>query len=170
MQNNLITGYPRVGKTTLINDLARNLYKSSIGMITKEIREKGKRIGFKIETLSGSEFLLASKHNKTSRYRVANYGVYLENLDRVVDILETQIQEFNAELIIIDEIGKMELFSNRFERFLEYCLDTKKVLGTISLKDNDYTRQIKERSDTIIYHLAIENRNIIKNEIMELLK
>ncbi|MCE7742519.1 MAG: NTPase [Candidatus Heimdallarchaeota archaeon] len=170
MQNILITGYPGVGKTTLINNLVATLNKTCMGMVTNEIREKGKRTGFKIETISGLEFPLASKHNQSSRYRVASYGVYLESIDKVIEHLEKEIQKSNPEIIVIDEIGKMELFSNSFKKFLEYCLDNKLVLGTIMLRDNNYTRQIKERLDTVVFHLTRENRKTMEEEIMEMLK
>ena len=167
MQNILITGYPRAGKTTLIKDVVANLSKTCIGMITNEIRGKGQRIGFKIETLSGSEFILASKSNLTSKYRVASYGVFLENINKVVELVEEEIQETDPEIIIIDEIGKMELFSNPFKKFLNISLDSRKVLGTIMLKDNNFSKTIKNRSDTEVFQLTRENRDIIKQEIIE---
>ena len=170
MHNILITGYPQVGKTSLINNIIRKLEKTSIGMFTNEIRKEGKRIGFKIETLSGLEYVLASKNNLTSKYRVANYGVYLENIDIVIKHLELSIQESNPEVIIIDEIGKMELFSKTFVSFLEKCLDSKRVLGTIMMKDNAYTKQIKGRSDTLVFHLTRDNQKIIEEKIMESFK
>lgn len=167
MYNVLITGFPRVGKTTLINNVIEKIQKSCDGIITKEIRKDGKRKGFKIETLSGLEAILASKDNISSRYRVSTYGVYLENIDKIVKSLEITIQRSEPEIIIIDEIGKMELFSNSFKVFLEKCLDKNKVLGTIMLKDNTYANKIKNRTDTVVYQLKRENTSEIEEKILE---
>jgi len=170
MPNILITGSPRVGKTTLINDLIGNLSKNCIGMVTNEIRKDGRRTGFQIETLSGSAFILASKQNLSSRYRVSSYGVYVENVVKVVKLLEEEIKKEVPEIIIIDEIGKMELFSSSFKKFLEDCLDTQKVLGTIMFKDSEYSEIIKDRKDTEVFLLTRDNREMIKNEIMRRMK
>lgn len=166
MQNILITGNPRVGKTTLINNIISQLKKSVTGFVTNEIKEGGRRIGFSIKTLSGLEVPLASKYNETSNYRVANYGIYLENINKIVAELEKEIEKSSYDLIIIDEIGKMELFSSSFKKFLNSCLEKQQVLGTIMLKDNDYTLNIKNRSDTKIFYLTINNRDTIKEKII----
>jgi nucleoside-triphosphatase THEP1 len=139
-------------------------------MVTNEIREDDRRIGFQIETLSGSSFILASKQNLSSRFRVSSYGVYLDNVVKVVKLLEEEVKRLDPDIIVIDEIGKMELFSSSFKRFLEDCLDTQKVLGTIMLKDTEYSKNIKERSDTDVFLLTRESRTTVKEEIIRRLK
>lgn len=171
MVNILITGRPRVGKTTMIARILAETNKSAIGFITKEIREKGYRIGFNIETLSGIVKSLASKKGKSSKYRVGSYNVYVENVDFVVDYLKAKFESgTNYDLIVLDEIGKMELYSHSFREFVLSCLKQKKVLGTIMMRDNDFTAQIKSRSDTRIFNLTEENRINIHQNIMELMK
>ena len=169
MKNILITGFPRVGKTTLITSIIEEMKKKVVGFVTEEVRENNRRIGFEIKTYSGRSLLLASKKNTTSRYRVASYGVYLENLDTIIKHLSEELHTTDYELIIIDEIGKMELFSPKFRRFVIDCLEMKKVLGTIMLRDNDYTRQIKTRTDTILFEITVANRDEMKNKIRECL-
>ena len=171
MVNVLVTGKPRVGKTTIIARILAESNKSAIGFITKEIREKGYRIGFDIETLSGIVKPLASKKGKTSKYKVGSYNVYVENVDFVVDYLKAKIESGTSyDLIVLDEVGKMELYSDSFKEFVLYCLKQKKVLGTIMMRDNDFTMQIKSRSDTRIFNLTEENRINIQRDIMELMK
>ena len=169
MVNILLTGLPGSGKTTLINKIRKRLNLQAIGFVTNEVRDQGRRIGFNIETISGIKLPLASKFNHSSRYRVASYGVYLENLNTIVEQLEKELQETNHDIVVIDEIGKMELFSTKFVHFLDYCLDSQQVLGTIMLKDNAYTKNIKQRSDTEVFHLNEENRDSVERVIMELL-
>lgn len=111
MVNILLTGAPRSGKTTLINSIVIELGIKVIGFFTKEIREDKYRIGFEIETYSGHKKILASKKNYESQYKVSNYGVYLDNLNHIIKHLDKERQMEEYEYIIIDEIGKMELFS-----------------------------------------------------------
>lgn len=167
MKNILITGFPRVGKTTLITSIIEEMQKEVVGFVTEEVRENNRRIGFEIKTYSGRKLLLASKRNTTSRYRVASYGVYLENLDKIIEHLSEELLTTNYELIIIDEIGKMELFSSKFRKFVTGCLEMKKVLGTIMRRDNDFTRQIKSRADTTLFEITVSNRDEMKNKIRE---
>ena len=170
MKNILITGLPRTGKTTLILDIIRGMRKEVIGFVTKEIRVNNMREGFSIETFSGLSKILASKKYKESRFRVANYGVYIENVDLLVEDIIVRSEKQKHDFIIIDEIGKMELFSSSFKTFVLKSLDTKKVLGTVMLRDNEFTRNIKKRDDTLVFNLTKENRKSVKKEIMELIK
>lgn len=169
MTNILVTGAPRTGKTTLISTIISNLNICVIGFITTEIRENNIRTGFTIETYSGIKKILASKKNLESRYRVGKYGVYLDNLNYIVSKLEKEIDDETPKLIVIDEIGKMELFSHIFKDFVMKTLSQNKVLGTIMLRDNDFTRKIKLRSDTKVFEINLQNREKITDKIEELI-
>ncbi len=170
MTNILVTGAPRTGKTTLISTIITKLNVSVIGFITTEIRENKIRTGFTIETYSGIKKILASKKNLESKYRVGRYGVYLDNLNFIVNKLEEELNNEIPKLIIIDEIGKMELFSRSFKDFVMKALNQNKVLGTIMLMDNDFTKTIKLRSDTKIFEINLQNREKITNKIEELVR
>ncbi len=170
MTNILVTGSPRTGKTTLISTIISKLNIDVIGFITLEIKENNVRTGFTIETYSGIKKILASKKNIESRYRVGRYGVYLDNLNFVVSKLEKEINNKIPKLIVIDEIGKMELFSHSFKEFVIQALDQNKVLGTIMLRDNDFTKKIKLRSDTKVFEINMQNREKITNKIEEIVR
>ena len=169
MTNILVTGSPGTGKTTLISTIISKFNVGVIGFLTTEIREKNIRTGFTIETCSGIKKILASKKNLDSKYRVGRYGVYLDNLNFIVNKLEETIEKELPKLIVIDEIGKMELFSQPFKDFVLSALNQKTVLGTIMLKDNDFTKKIKLRNDTTIFEINLQNREKITNEIKELI-
>ena len=169
MPNILITGYPRVGKTTLIKRLVESTGKKVVGFVTSEIKEHNRRRGFSIESFSGLKLLLASKENTQSKYHVASYGVYLENIDTIVDQIKLDLTTTDYELIVLDEIGKMELFSLKFKTFVERCLEQNCVLGTIMLKDNNFTNKIKNRSDTVVYQLTEKNRGQAENDIIKMM-
>lgn len=170
MHNILITGLPRTGKTTLILDIIKEMKKDVIGFVTKEIRIDNVREGFSIETFSGLNKVLASKKYSEGKFRVASYGVYVENVDLVVEELTERFIKEKYDFIIIDEIGKMELFSSIFKIFVLKSLDTRKVIGTIMLRDNEFTRKVKNREDTQVFNLTKENRESVKDQIMELIK
>ncbi|BFI73273.1 nucleoside-triphosphatase THEP1 [Nanoarchaeota archaeon] len=127
-----ITGKPGVGKTTLIKKIYSNFPEKFFGFYTEEIRENKERIGFKIITTWGEELLLASKNIRTD-YRVKNYFVIKENIDIVSEKI---LENINInKVILIDEIGKMELYSEKFKELVNIIINDEKinVLATINL-------------------------------------
>ena len=81
------------------------------GFFTQEIRERGKRVGFSITTLDGKKGVLAHQAIK-SRFRVGKYGVNLDYIDEIA--VPSMIPSKADEIVVIDEIGKMECFSPLF--------------------------------------------------------
>lgn len=110
----LLTGPPRVGKTTVVKRLI-GIVGGKValgGFFTEEIREHGRRVGFRIVTLSGEEGVLAHR-SLTSDYRVGPYGVNIEELEKIgVKSLKEAMKK--SRVVILDEIGKMECFSKFF--------------------------------------------------------
>lgn len=153
IKNILITGNPGVGKTTLIKNIISKLNISAGGFYTSEIRNsEGKRWGFKIISLDGKEDIMASVQI-ISRYRISKYGVNITVIDRIgVSAIADAIK--NKDIVIIDEIGRMELFSKEFANITIDALDSPKiVLGTVTAKNTNFTKKIKERTDTKIVKL-----------------
>jgi len=140
----LLTGRPGTGKTSLVRQAVAELKGKAGGFYTEEIRVQGTRLGFKLTTLDGQEAVLAHVNFK-SRYRVGKYGVDIDALERVgVPALAEAIRQ--CDVIVIDEIGKMELFSNRFrEVVLEAVNSGKPVLGTIMLNPHPWADDIKRQ-------------------------
>ncbi len=169
-KNILITGRPRVGKTTLIKYASKMLGSCAGGFYTEEIKGEGVhgREGFKIITLDGKEGILARVGYK-SKYNVGLYGVNIQDLEAIgVDAIRNAIE--NKEWVIIDEIGKMEEFSNKFKEAVYDALNsTKNFLATIREKDSHYSASIKERQDVIIFRLTVPNRNEIYKQILDLI-
>jgi len=170
MKNILICGPPGVGKTTLIKKILEKLNLKAGGFYTEEIRERSNRVGFKIISLDNQEGILAHINIKDSR-RVGRYGVNINDLDSIgVKSLEQALK--NDDLIIIDEIGKMEVFSEGFKEKVLDCLNSKKiVLATISMVGDKFISNIKRRDDIILFKVNKENRNklieIISSLILE---
>lgn len=170
IKNFLITGNPGVGKTTFIKNVISKLNISAGGFYTSEIRDtEGKRWGFKITSLDDKEDIMASV-DIISKYRVSRYGINTDAIDRIgASAIRDAIE--NKDIIIIDEIGRMELFSKEFVDATIKALDSaKKVLGTITAKNTNFTKKIKERNDTKIIKLTRVNFNEIETYIERQLK
>lgn len=164
-KNLLITGIPGVGKTTLIRKLASQLDDHNpVGFYTEEIREKGIRQGFSLVSFSGERGILAHV-NIAGRQRVGKYGVDMAGFE---DFLERMpFFEESTKIIIIDEIGKMECFSQKFKTLLVRILDSGKiVLASIAQKGGGLIGEIKLRGDVIIFEITLGNRETIAGDIL----
>lgn len=171
--NILITGSPGVGKTTLVKKVLA-LYSGQVaGFYTEEIREAGRRRGFKVRAIGdvevSTEGILAHE-NFPGLIKVGKYGVNVEEFEKVgVSALKKACGGYH--LIIIDEIGKMELYSEEFKRTVEAVLDLpNSVLATIGKFENKFVDKVKKRKDVVIFELTYRNRDEMPGKIVETLK
>ncbi len=165
----LLTGCPGVGKTTLIREVLGKVNKKAGGFYTQEIRCGGTRQGFKIVTLDGKEAVLAHT-SINSPHRVGKYGVDIGELEgTAVAALDRAIE--GSELIVIDEVGKMELFSPRFREAVLKAVDSgKKVLGTVMLKPHPFADRLKHHPKVSVLHLTRDNRSEVAAQVLDWLK
>jgi nucleoside-triphosphatase len=166
--NILLTGLPGIGKTTIIQKVVRDLTRPAGGFYTREIREGSTRKGFRIISLDGREGLLAHR-DFTGPFRVGRYGVNVADIERIaVNALEQALE--NSGCLIIDEIGRMELFSQRFQRCVLQCLDASTtVLGTIQRARTPFLDRIRSREDVEIITVTTTNRNDLPSNILRML-
>lgn len=156
-RNILVTGPPRCGKSTLIERVVGRIHKPMTGFFTREMRQKGKRVGFSITTLDGKEGVLAHQDTK-SRFRVGKYGVNLEHIDQIA--VPSMLPTKADEILVIDEVGKMECFSSLFRQTLLNVLDSdNSVIGSIALKGDEFIQKIRERADVLLIRMTENNRN-----------
>ncbi len=164
----LVTGAPRCGKSTLIERVVRRLGRPATGFFTREIKEGGHRVGFAIDTLDGRRGILAHQ-GISSRCRVGKYGVNLEDIDRIA--VPSLLPPRPGDLVVVDEIGKMECFSPRFRETLVRVLNSgNAVLGSIALKGERFIEEIKGRHDVSLVHLSEGNRDEAFEIVLEHLK
>ena len=165
-KNILFTGPPRCGKSTLIEKIIERMERPVTGFFTRELREKNRRVGFSINTIDGREGLLAHVEKK-SRYRVGKYGVNLEDINRVV--VPSMIPKRKGEIVVIDEIGKMECFYPLFRETLFDTLESDHhVIGTISSAGSVFIREVKARNDVWLVEVTVQNRNELVKEYRHL--
>ena len=161
----LLSGEPGSGKTTIIKEVLSKVNKSAGGFYTEEIRSQGVRQGFKIVTLDGKSAVLAHTSVRSS-HRVSKYGVDTDSMDKVaVPALKQALQ--SKDIVVIDEIGKMELFSPSFQdAVIEALQSEKKVLGTIMLASHPWADKIKERPEVEVIKVTRFNRSEVTNKVL----
>ncbi len=160
----LLTGIPGTGKTSLIKQAVAETAAKAGGFYTEEIRSRGIRKGFRLVTLDGQDAILAHVRSE-SRYRVGNYGVDIDSLERVgVPALLKAAEQ--CDIIVIDEIGKMELFSASFRKAVLEIIDSgKRVLGTIMFSSNPWVDAIKRRPQVDLIPVTGSNYQQVLTEI-----
>jgi nucleoside-triphosphatase len=166
MPNNvLITGVPGVGKTTLVKKICVALKeRHPVGFYTAEIREEGVRKGFELVDLDSRRAIL-SHVEINSTCCVGKYGVDVAGFDAFLDSIPFFATE--TDLIVIDEIGKMECFSSRFGSVLERVLNSETlVIATIAIKGSGIIAEAKDRKDVKLFQITRKNRDSILQEIV----
>jgi nucleoside-triphosphatase len=162
----LLTGVPGTGKTTIIREAIAKARVKAGGFYTQEIRVGGARQGFSIITLDGQSAVLA-RTNSPGPHRVGKYGINLTHLDTIgVPSIYRALDE--CDVVIVDEIGKMELFSLQFRKAVETAIESdRKVLGTIMFRSFPFADKIKQRPGVKLIEVKRENRDRVLYEVLE---
>jgi nucleoside-triphosphatase len=159
----LLTGGPGVGKTTLLTKAVTILKERGFsvgGMVSREAREGGVRVGFEIVDLgSGRRGWLAHVKQEVGP-RVGKYRVNLEDLENIgVQAIEFAVE--HCDVIVIDEVGPMELFSQEFRETTRKALESpKQVIAVVHFKAQDkLINDAKTMKDSEMFTVTPENRN-----------
>ncbi|XP_034864360.1 cancer-related nucleoside-triphosphatase isoform X1 [Mirounga leonina] len=176
-----LTGPPGVGKTTLIQQASEVLKSSGVsvdGFYTAEVRQGGRRIGFDVVTLSGMRGVLSRIGSEPPpgkrECRVGQYVVDLTSFEHLaLPVLRNAGSSSSPgqRVCVIDEIGKMELFSQPFIQAVRQTLCTPGtvVLGTIPIpkgKPLALVEEIRNRKDIQVFSVTKENRNHLLPDIV----
>ena len=161
----MVTGPPGVGKTTLVRKVAADLvHRRPVGFYTAEIREGGSRKGFELVSLDGGRGLL-SHVDIRSRQRVGKYGVDVEGFGRFLDTIQWHGPD--TGLVVIDEIGKMECFSEKFRALVRRILDSgAPIFATVARQGSGLIAEVKRRLDVELLELTTRNRDALAAEIV----
>jgi nucleoside-triphosphatase len=160
----LLAGRPGIGKTTIIRAVVARLEDQAGGFYTEEVRQAGRRVGFRLVTLEGSSGWLAQV-NVHSRFRVGKYGVDLTFLEQAgVPAIQQAMHE--RKLVVVDEIGKMELFSARFRSVVLEAVDgPAPVLGTVMARPTAWVHELLARPMVERLTVTSENRDRLPDRV-----
>lgn len=165
----LLTGRPGVGKTTIVNRVYEHYSKNGFkieGLTTREVREGGGRTGFMITDLSsGKEGWLARKDPGTGP-RVGSYAVVSDDLEKIgVAALERSMKGA-ADLVIVDEIGPMEMTSISFRNNISKVLNGyRAVVATVKFGSR-YPEVENIRQKSLHWEITKENRESIYRRLI----
>eukprot|EP00117_Sycon_ciliatum_P018431 scpid10939/ scgid17044/ Cancer-related nucleoside-triphosphatase homolog; Nucleoside triphosphate phosphohydrolase len=200
-----LTGRPGVGKTTAIRRIVELLQNEKKpqgdggggidGFYTQERRERSRRVGFDVVTLNGERQSLADvmpdapdPSRRRPRYVVGRYGVNLEKFERsVLPILRQYVDKSSShahgQVLIVDEIGKMEAFSKEFLTNTRQILESNfvepsvNVVGTVPSAGGHFSRELQALLKLIESHPACavlevteENRQRIPARVVAMLQ
>lgn len=161
-----ITGRPGCGKTTLCKRVAEKLGNRAGGLITEEIREAGKRVGFRLEDLTTGDRSLLSHVEKCSGPKIGKYSVCLDQLESVAPGTIKRSKE-ERDLLIVDEIGPMELKSDKFVQAVEGALETEtNCLFTVHQRSNHPLLQ-RVKAEFKLIKLTKNNRARTLKKVLE---
>jgi nucleoside-triphosphatase len=172
-QTLLLTGRPGVGKTTVIKTVVQALGERADGFYTEEIRGSHGRQGFRLVGLRGERATLAHVRLRAGgrgRPRVGRYGVDVVGLERVgVAALERAAKQ--GQVVIIDEIGKMELFSKNFKRAVLTAIDSQApVVATVMARPHPWVDALKARPDVTLWWVQVDNRDEMALQVLDWLR
>lgn len=167
--NIILTGVPGIGKTTLIERIAGALGDRAGGVVTREIREGARRTGFVIESLDGERRILASRHLKQGP-RVGPYRVDVENLEAVgVGALRRALGR--RQVVVMDEIGKMELISPDFKAMILEVLESDlPTIATMGVSKHAFMEAVRKRPDVKIIAVTAGNREGLRDRLLEMIE
>ena len=167
-QTLLLTGRPGVGKTTIIKQVAQVLGERAGGFYTEEIRGPGGRKGFRLVTIpAGGREAIVAHHEFRTRNRVGRYGVDVATLDAVgVAALREAAQ--SRDVIVVDEIGKMELFSGEFRGAMLKAMSSHKILvATVMQHEHDWVTALKRMPQVTLWQVMLSNRSEMPARVMQ---
>ncbi len=162
VNNIFITGKPRSGKSTLVKEVVSGCGIKVAGLRAPEIRRNGKRVGFYLQDIvTGEKGVLAHVDIKEGP-RVGKYGVCMEDLEKFTELSLRALPE-DAELVVIDEIGKMEMFSENFVQAVDDLL--KGDLPVLAVLHRHLVDRYKEYGK--VYRLEKGDHEGVKERVLD---
>ncbi|CAG0881616.1 unnamed protein product [Cyprideis torosa] len=174
----LLTGSPGVGKTTLVEKVVELCRRSNVpveGFFTREVRGSGgRRVGFDIITLDGQTGPLARIDPTLRGPTVGQYTVTLDSLESLT--LPLLLKADMGGILVIDEIGKMELYSKRFTTTVRKAFADPagaRILATIPVKglhSLPLVEELRSRPDVRVVEVSRQNRDSLDHKLFTLLQ
>lgn len=166
-----VTGPPGIGKTTVLVKAAETLEKKGYklgGMLTREVRENGMRMGFEIIDYETKKRGWLAHVHQPSGPQIGKYRVNLMDLESIgASAIQNAVTR--AEIIVIDEVGPMELHSAAFKEAVNKALESGKlIIGVIHERAHDSLKEIiKKNKNAEIIQVTYANREQLHNDLIE---
>ncbi|WP_313897724.1 nucleoside-triphosphatase [Bacillus litorisediminis] len=163
----LLTGKPRMGKTTIIKKLINEIGPDICGgFYTEEITNSNDRVGFRCVSINGESVEIANVESR-SKTRIGRYGIDIEKFEVfAIKILQEALR--SKKIIVMDEIGFMQMLSSSFQKIVrEIVLDQNIVLGTIPLDSHPEIDKIKYLKEVELISINEFNRDIISKFLVK---
>jgi nucleoside-triphosphatase len=164
----LIAARPGAGKTTVLGRLAELLREAGVplsGFLTRELRQHGRRVGFELETFAGERGVLAHVE-LPGPPRVGRYGVDLEAFEGLA--LPAIERRGEKQVVLVDELGKMELASKRFrEATVALFDDHVPIVATVQMSPHPFTARLKRRAEVETLALTSATRDRLPGELAQ---
>ena len=167
----LVTGPPGVGKSTVVSRVILRLKSAGViigGCTTQERRSKGARTGFAITDLTdGRTGVLATVASRLGP-KVGRYKVNLTDLAGV-GAASVEKAAKSSEVVVIDEVGPMELVSPEFRRAVRNAIGSGKPLVVVAHErlDDDLLNDLR-RDAAETFEVSLENREESADSLAEL--
>jgi nucleoside-triphosphatase len=161
----ILTGTPGIGKTTVVKAVIAQLGDQTGGFYTEEILGPGGRKGFKLITLDGQWGVMAHADFK-SKSNVGRYGVEVHIVDRlgagsILAAVETK------PIVVIDEIGKMEMFSSQFQSAVLKAVGSPKVVfATAMIDHHPWVMALKAFPGVTVWEVTKKNRGKLADQAL----
>jgi nucleoside-triphosphatase len=169
-----LTGIPGVGKSTVVRRVAERIQQYGVkvgGMTSADLRSGSARVGFEIRDLITGKVGVLAHVNQATGPRIGKYHVNDEDLNGIgAEAILSAIK--HADLIVIDEVGPMELTSGRFKDAVQAALACgKSLLGTVHRNAQDPLVQAIRADRTVeVIEVTRENRDSMPNVLLERFK
>jgi nucleoside-triphosphatase len=166
----LLEGRPGTGKTTVaqrVAELLRAADKAVSGFVTTEIRSGRQRSGFAVETLDAKRAVLAHV-DFPGPPCVGKYGVELDAIETLA--IPSLRRPREDGVVIVDELGKMELASEPFQAAVRELFDSSvSIVATVQAGRYPFTDALKRRPDTQVLQVTRQNRDDLPNQLAGIL-
>lgn len=172
--NIFLTGDVGIGKSTILNNILDEFFSERKvgGFKTLPLIKEDGFYGYYMTTTMFGE----SRSNGNDLVGINNsvegkkkcIGV-METFETIgVEIMEKSL-EGNLDIIFMDELGFFESDAEKFQNIIHKALDSKiDVLGVLKKRDTTFLNSIRDRDDTHIFEVKVENRDYLKQKIVKL--
>jgi nucleoside-triphosphatase len=166
-----LRGFTGIGKSTVLAAFA-DLYPDPMGgILTSEVRDVNRqRVGFRAETPDGTKSkLIAHRYEIKSDVIVANkYRVDVEAVGSFVVPEIRRAMEDPDRVVLIDEIGRMQLKSKDFVLAARAALDSKSfVLGSV-VQDEPLTEEFRKHPNIVLVEVTVTNRELLHLMLLDI--